>query len=174
MIELHILFPWGVVSLSCSWLLLLPSPSPSTVPCSLSLPLLQIPLRRAPLSFPICALSFLPLALLPGGFLTGQVSCLLPLSPFHLRCFILFPVFCVTGVLPCKCKDSLEVNQENERVGDGNAFFPSWSPIAGGTWTFIPLPASPCWDHSQRGAASAAWLPCGGALWHRLKGHNYR
>lgn len=36
----------------------------------------------------------------------------------------------------------MEINLENERVGDGNIFFPSWSPIAGCMWTFIlPVPA---------------------------------
>lgn len=123
-----------LVPMECSFLwLLLATPFaisfPQHWPTQPLLAFASDPLPCAPLSFPICALGFLPLALLPGGVPIGQLCYLLPFSPFHLHCFILFPVFFVTGILPCKCKAvnmegyfTLEVNLETERVGDGNIF----------------------------------------------------
>lgn len=134
------------------------------------------PLPRAPLSFPICASGLLPLALLPGVH-HWPSELLVDTHPFHLHCFILFHLFCVLGVLPCidcKCVRVIILytgSQPREwKSWRWEHFFHSWSPIAGCTWTFTPLPASPSWDCNQRGAC----LPCGGALWHRLKGCNYR
>lgn len=78
-----------------------------------------------------------PLGFASWGFPSGQVSCLVPLSPFHLHHLILsFPehlVFCVVGVLPCLgCKlvrmISLFGGREwNPAVLETGAFFHGWS-----------------------------------------------
>lgn len=112
-------FPMAAVGYPFCHLLLLPLVRTACLRLCFSYP------SSCPAELPRLFLGVVPLGFASQGFPSGQVSCLLPLSPFHPHCLISslpeFLVFWVVGVLPCagcECvrmiRFSVEVNLENK------------------------------------------------------------
>ena len=157
------LSPWGGFSYSICRLPLPPPPCLSTGPQSPRLCFSSPSL--SPTELPCLCLGVVPLSFASQVFSSGQVSCLLPLSPFHLHRLILslleLFVFCVVGVSPClSCKlvrmmrffgGSQPREWNRALMGVGEFFMVGHTVLCMRTCT--PLPASPA------GATARAELP---------------